>query len=185
MFYRSSMSLAFAAATLSAAQAGTHLGAVGAASHVTLIAKATAGATKCGQISFVNQNFYRVRADGATEAAPFVVSSGQYLVVTDVEWEARGGTENPAPLIANQPLQMDIKLIKGGVVGTNNIVYSSARIVVDPTLVGETLGSADHLTAGFVVGAGALICPGASQNSGGSWHTARLTNVVLHGYLTQ
>jgi hypothetical protein len=172
---------------LPAAQAATHLGQSSAASHVTLIAKTIPNpsqANKCTLASFSNQNLYRIGTNGVAEATPFVVPSGQYLVITDIEWTARGGLTNIGSFTANWPLRLDISIVKPSTMGSGNLVYTSPGITVDPVDVDNILGSTDNLTSGIVVGAGSSLCPGAYQSRPNSWGARALNSFVVHGYLT-
>jgi hypothetical protein len=169
---------------LPTAHAGTHLGQTSAASHVTLVSKTYAAGNSCGMASFSGQNLFRVGIDGIVASTPFTVPSGQYLVVTDVEWTARGGLDSVKNLVANWALRLDINLVKPGNLGTNNLVYQSPGIMVDPMSINGILGASDNLTSGFVVGPGTYICPQAYQIIPNSWIAQRLAKIVLHGYLT-
>lgn len=188
MFKHFVSALALAFATLSTAQAETHLARPNTSSHVTLIAYGSLQNNGyCHDPG--NRSFYRVSENGfiATDT-PFAVPNGQTLVVTDVEWTARGGLHGAAPFAANKPLRFELRVggpgAGPGLIG-NRPVYSSSRVIVTPALVNEFLGETDHMTTGFVVGAGAYICPKAYQYSEAPNYnnTAFLETVVLHGYL--
>jgi hypothetical protein len=189
MFKHSLVSLAFGAAMLATAQAGTHLGQASVASHVTLIAKLIPNgspANKCNTASFEGQDLYRVYADGTTDSKPFTVPNGHYLVVTDVEWAAQGGVNGmTGPLAANRSLVLEIDLRKPGFSGSGNSVYTSPGIWVYPALVEGVLGDTDHLASGFVVGPGVSICPQAYETKQLSGKAAKLFRIQLHGYLSQ
>lgn len=187
MFKRSiSTATAFTAivvAMISTAQAATHLQQPTSATHVTLLTKeAVRGSpSNCPNGWLKGQNFFRVRADGTSDAAGFVVPNGQTLVVTDIEWLARGGRELRAPFVPDVGLRMDIFLVKSGADG--NVVYSSPTVDVDAKHVDAVLGGTDHLIAGFVVGPGVSICPSTTQYDATSSISVKTQRVILHGYL--
>lgn len=186
MLKRIFLGLAVAAAALSSAQAATHLGLASTSSHVTLMSYGYSGRYNgCNSPAWPSAvDFYRVMENGVLDTtAPFAVPDGKTLVVTDVEWVARGGLQGPlTPFAANRPLRLDLR-VKSNETPHPTKVYSSARVIVTPALVNEFLGETDHLTAGFVVGPGAKICPQAYQRTNSSQTFVYLETVILHGYL--
>jgi hypothetical protein len=178
--------LTIAAATISTAEAATHLQQPTAATHVTLVTKDIPNggpANICPEAGFKGLNFFRVTPDGTTETTAFDVPRTQSLVVTDVEWLAHGGLANAAPFIADVDLHMDITLVKAGVPASGNVVYSSPMIDVDSRHVKSLLGATDNLTSGFTVGHGVSICPRTHQQNASGNFAVRTYSVVLHGYL--
>lgn len=175
-----------AAATVSTAEAATHLQQATSSTHVTLVTKDIPNggpANICPDAGFKGMNFYRVGPDGTTEATAFEVPQNQALVVTDLEWLARGGLVNSAPFTVDVDLHMDITLVKAGVPASGNIVYSSPMIDVDSRHVKSLLGATDNMTSGFTVGTGVSICPRTVQHNTSGITPVRTYRVVLHGYL--
>jgi hypothetical protein len=179
--------LAIAAATVSSAEAATtHLQQTNTATHVTLVTKdipSGGPANICPFAGFKGSNFFRVGPDGTSEATAFVVPRGQSLVVTDIEWLARGGLENTSPFAADVGLHMDITLVKAGVPASGNVVYSSPVIDVDSKHVNAVLGATDNMTSGFTVGPGVSICPGTFQFDASKVLAVKTYRVILHGYV--
>lgn len=100
----------------------THLG-VPLSSFVTL---------RCINSGTTCSSFRQIDASGNQAATDYAIPAGQTLIVTDVEWEAIGGT-------AGQDTFLNFLCVGGC-----DFVYQS-RVIAD---AGQHASTADHLTAG-------------------------------------
>lgn len=155
--------------------------------HVVLISGyVQSGNGKCTQsASFKDRAFYRVFADGTQATEPFVVPPKRYLVITDLEWSAYGGSggNDLSPFTAGNSLHMDLWLLNPDLGDLYQHVFSSAPLVLDANAATAILGGSEHMTSGILVGPSVNICPSASQRQRNFGATAYIDNVILHGYL--
>ena len=159
----------------------THLMQPTTAAHVVLVDKSLSGGSKaCGTLSFQDRAFFQVFPDGTVSPEPFAVPREQNLVITDVEWAAYGGPLGTVSLAPGNTLRLLIVL---GTPGAVPPVFMSRGITLDADSASGRPGSSEQLTAGFVVGPGALICPVASQASPSFVATAYIDRIILRGYL--
>ena len=128
--------------------------------------------------SFSDRTLFRVMPDGTREAIPFTVPAGRHLVVTEVEWTVDAHTTTGNALTSGATVGTRVRIGSGA---TFNAVFNSRTVEVGAER-GRVTGS-DQLTTGFVVGAGAVICPSASEFSANLVRSARLIEIVFRGYL--
>jgi hypothetical protein len=157
----------------------THMG-VAPTDHVVLYGlRSIAGG--CAQAGY---EFFRVNVDGLGSIPspdvdpPFRVRRGRYLVVTDVDWDYIHPL-GPATAGTRQELVLRVQRLSA----TTQVmsVFKSSSL-----LNSEGRGGAQSaMTSGFVVAAGARLCPivfpGPTVDPGGS--SAGLQEVILRGYL--
>ena len=156
----------------------THLG-QDIADHVTLVNELHKGGSRCNSGSWGKQALFRVLADGSLDDKPFKVPKGRVLVVTDVEWAAWDGA-----LETNRTLVLMIHVGKQPDFRDNPGVFMSS-VTVSPAEEDSLPGSGEYTTSGFLVPAGAQICPHVFQEGGtGSPVTATIRILILRGYLT-
>jgi hypothetical protein len=135
----------------------------------------------CNNLSFQNRAFFRANPNGSVSSAPFRLATGQYLVVTDVEWSAYGGPLGTVNLLQGKSLRLAIALTQGQ---TSTNVFFSRSITLDADTATGRPGSSEQLTAGFVVGSGATICPSVVQTTPSYGATSYIDEIVLRGYTT-
>jgi hypothetical protein len=157
----------------------THMG-VAATDHVVLYAFRNA-ADGCVQAGY---EFFRANVGGLGSAPdpdvdpPFRVRRGRYLVVTDVDWDyihpqgtAAAGTRH----------ELVLRVQRLGVPTQVMSVFKSATLL---NTSGKG-GARASLTSGFIVAAGARLCPivfpGPTIDLGGT--SAGLQEVIVRGYL--
>ena len=157
----------------------THMG-VAATDHVVLYAFRNI-ADGCVQAGY---EFFRANVGGLGSAPnpdvdpPFRVRRGRYLVVTDVDWDyihpqgaAAAGTRH----------ELVLRVQRLGVPTQVMSVFKSATLL---NTDGKG-GAQASLTSGFIVSAGARLCPivlpGPTVDSGGT--SAGLQEVIVRGYL--
>lgn len=156
----------------------THMG-VAATDHVILYAlrNISGGCTQAGY------EFFRVNVDGLGSTPdpadpPFRIGRGRSLVVTDVDWDyihpqgaAAAGTRHELVLRV-QSLTKPTHIMS---------VFKSGTLL---NADGKG-GAQSNLTSGFIVAAGARLCPivfpGPTIDTGGT--SAGLQEVVVRGYL--
>ena len=157
----------------------THMG-VAAGDHVVLYAFRNI-ADGCVQAGY---EFFRANVGGLGSAPnpdvdpPFRVRRGRYLVVTDVDWDyihAQGAAA------AGTRHELVLRVQRLGVPTQVMSVFKSATLL---NTSGKG-GARASLTSGFIVAAGARLCPivfpGPTIDPGGT--SAGLQEVIVRGYL--
>jgi hypothetical protein len=157
----------------------THMG-VAATDHVVLYAFRNV-ADGCVQAGY---EFFRANVGGLGSAPnpdvdpPFRVRRGRYLVVTDVDWDyihAQGAAA------AGTRHELVLRVQRLGVPTQVMSVFKSATLL---NTSGKG-GAWASLTSGFIVAAGARLCPivfpGPTIDPGGT--SAGLQEVIVRGYL--
>ena len=157
----------------------THMG-VAAGDHVVLYAFRNI-ADGCVQAGY---EFFRANVGGLGSAPnpdvdpPFRVRRGRYLVVTDVDWDyihAQGAAA------AGTRHELVLRVQRLGVPTQVMSVFKSATLL---NISGKG-GARASLTSGFIVAAGARLCPivfpGPTIDPGGT--SAGLQEVIVRGYL--
>jgi len=151
----------------SAAWASTQFG-VGVTNLVTLVSSYD---TNKGTM-----DFYRLKRDATTESSYFRIKSGNYLVVTDVDFLITGVTDYQGQFVT-----LDILIVKTANKDKFTVPFSRSL-----RLDSEGNGSANiTLNAGFVSDSNAR--PGAEIFVNGVLHPELLESnvqIILHGYLT-
>jgi hypothetical protein len=99
-------------------------------------------------------------------------------VVTDVDWTVDALFSSGSAPTAGATIGTRVRIGSGT---TFNAVFASRTVEVGSER-GRVTGS-DQLTTGFVVGAGAAICPTAAEFGANLVRVARLIEIVLRGYL--
>jgi len=157
----------------------THMG-VAATDHVVLYAFRNI-ADGCVHAGY---EFFRANVGGLGSAPnpdvdpPFRVRRGRYLVVTDIDWDyihpqgaAAAGTRH----------ELVLRVQRLGVPTQVMSVFKSATLL---NISGKG-GARASLTSGFIVAAGARLCPivfpGPTIDLGGT--SAGLQEVIIRGYL--
>lgn len=159
----------------------THLMQPTTKAHVVLVDRPLAGGSRvCDTLSFQDRAFYQLFPDGTLSAEPFEVPREMNLVVTDVEWAAYGGPLGTVNLMAGNTLRLEIAL---SALTGNPRVFLSRGVTLDANSATGRPGTSEQLTAGFVVGPGAPICPMATQASPSFLATAYIERIILRGYL--
>jgi hypothetical protein len=162
-------------AMLPEARGQTHLGQTVNA-HVTLSLEFIVASPCSG---FGSRAFRRVRRDGSIASTPFVVPAGKALVVTDVHWTAVNNDFAPLPAGRGTRLALAMHL------GTEflQIVYVSPPVYITAENQNAQVGGADHLVAGFIVGAGKSLCAFVNSVNFGGSAAEDPRDVLLYGYL--
>ena len=157
----------------------THMG-VAATDHVVLYAFRNI-ADGCVQ---AGSEFFRANVGGLGSAPnpdvdpPFRVRRGRYLVVTDVDWDYSHAQGAAA---AGTRHELVLRVHRLGVPTQVMSVFKSATLL---NTSGKG-GARASLTSGFIVAAGARLCPivfpGPTIDPGGT--SAGLQEVIVRGYL--
>jgi hypothetical protein len=161
----------------------THLMQPTTGAHIVLVDRPLPGGSKvCNTLSFQDRAFFRLFPDGTLSPEPFEVPRELNLVITDVEWAAYGGPLGTSSLSPGNTLRLEIAL---SALTGNPRVFLSRGITLDADTATGRPGTSEQLTAGFVVGPGAPICPMATQASPSFLAVAYIERIILRGYLIQ
>jgi len=150
----------FLMALSSAGWASTQFG-VGVTNLVTLVSSY--------DTSKETMDFIRLKRDATAETSFFRIKSGNYLVVTDVDFLITGGTPD-------QFVTLDIIIVKTGNLSKFQVAFTrSVRLDSEGNASGNVT-----LNAGFVIDSTSR--PGAETSVPGLIQSN--VQIILHGYLT-
>ena len=97
-------------------------------------------------------------------------------MITDVEWHV--DTLSTGPLTPGETVRIRVQIGSGT---TFNRVFTSRTVEVGSE--GARVSGTEQLTTGFVVAANTAICPDSAAFGSNVVKTARLSELVLRGYL--
>lgn len=153
-----------------AAQAATHLG-VPASDHVMLVM----GDPDGSPCSLPARHLRRLFPDGTLDDKPFRAPRGKVFIATDVQWEAFGpDLQVGSVLRLRMGLQADNLRVP---------VFESSGIEVRTESPMGRYGTAESLTAGFVIAPSAILCAELVQATFDEVSNPSLGLILVQGYL--
>lgn len=133
-----------------------------------------------GSFTGTEEALLRVFPDGTRGSIPFEVPPGRLLVVTDVEWKVERRFDG-ANLTRGRTVEMILFIGSGNTFDTFHLVFRSRMVQVGRRRA--PVGTSEQLTTGFVVASNTAICPQATERGPGSGAAARVSDLILRGYL--
>ena len=157
----------------------THLGVK--SSRIVNLVWSFDNATICPDNNQGLRSFFRLKATGERETAPFVVPSGKRLIITDVSWVA-----SPRPnsqFHAGRLLRIYLNTRHpGGAAGGEFYISDGLHVT---TTTSALLGGSDHFNSGIAIAPGRVICARASTIHSGGSSTHFPQEVRISGYLSK
>jgi hypothetical protein len=128
-----------------------------------------------------HRNFQRIFPSGE-RSRRFVVPAGKHLVVTDVYWTA------PYFVTGTIPVSGESAMLKLAIHAPNGDhkaqIFVSTPVVISPRNQSAKVGTSEHMTTGFRVGAGKILCASISNLAAGfDAGTLDPETIFLNGYL--
>ena len=128
-----------------------------------------------------HRSFKRIFPWGAV-SRKFVVPAGKHLVVTDVSWTAPYFVTGTTPVSGESAM---LKLAIHTPDGDHKVqIFVSTPVVITPQNQSAKVGTSEHMTTGFRVGAGRILCASISNVAAGfDAGTLDPELIFLNGYL--